>query len=73
MEKAKVLRNLEKLLNRDFEFINAGRILIVANNKNITVDLINSLCFKLDIDPNRIYKADLIKFIDSIKDLKEID
>jgi hypothetical protein len=73
MEKAKVLRNLEKLLNRDFEFVNAGRILIVANNKNITADLINSLCFKLDIDPNRIYKADLIKFIDSIKDLKEID
>ncbi|EJU06712.1 MULTISPECIES: hypothetical protein [Fusobacterium] len=73
MEKAKVLRNLEKLLNRDFEFINAGRILIVSNNKNITADLINSLCFKLDIDPNRIYKADLIKFIDSIKDLKEID
>lgn len=73
MEKAKVLRNLEKLLNRDFEFINVGRILIVANNKNITADLINSLCFKLDIDPNRIYKADLIKFIDSIKDLKEID
>jgi hypothetical protein len=73
MEKAKVLRNLEKLLNRDFDFINAGRILIVANNKNITADLINSLCFKLDIDPNRIYKADLIKFIDSIKDLKEID
>lgn len=73
MEKAKVLRNLEKLLNRDFEFINSGRILIVSNNKNITADLINSLCFKLDIDPNRIYKADLIKFIDSIKDLKEID
>ncbi|MEX6495113.1 hypothetical protein [Fusobacterium animalis] len=73
MEKGKILRNLEKLLNRDFEFINAGRILVVADNKNITGDLINSLCFKLDIDPNRIYKADLIKFIDSIKDLKEID
>ena len=73
MEKGKILRNLEKLLNRDFEYINAGRILIVADNKNITGDLINSLCFKLDIDPNRIYKADLIKFIDSIKDLKEID
>ena len=62
MEKGKILRNLEKLLNRDFEY-----------NKNITSDLINSLCFKLDIDPNRIYKTDLIKFIDSIKDLKEID
>ena len=73
MEKAKVLRNLEKLLNRDFEFINVGRILVVANNKNITADLINSLCFKLDIDPNRIYKADLIKIIDYIKGLETIE
>ena len=73
MEKGKILRNLEKLLNRDFEYINAGRILVVADNQKITSDLINSVCFKLDIDPNRIYKADLIKFIDSIKDLKEID
>ena len=73
MEKAKVLRNLEKLLNRDFEFINAGRILIVANNKNITADLINSVCFKLDIDPNKIYKADLIKIIDYIKGLENIE
>jgi len=31
------------------------------------------MCFKLDIDPNKIYKADLIKIIDNIKDLKEID
>ena len=73
MEKAKVLRNLEKLLNRDFEFINAGRILIVANNKNITADLINSMCFRLDIDPNKIYKPDLIKIIDYIKGLEIIE
>lgn len=73
MEKGKILRNLEKLLNRDFEFINAGRILVVADNQKITSDLINSMCFKLDIDPNKIYKADLIKIIDNIKDLKEID
>lgn len=73
MEKGKVLRNLEKLLNRDFEFINAGRILVVANNKNITADLINSICFKLDIDPNKIYKADLIKIIDYIKGLETIE
>jgi hypothetical protein len=73
MEKAKILRNLEKLLNRDFEFINAGRILVVANNKNITADLINSVCFKLDIDPNKIYKADLIKIIDYIKGLETIE
>ena len=73
MEKGKILRNLEKLLNRDFEYINAGRILVVANNKNITGDLINSICFRLDIDPNKIYKADLIKIIDYIKGLENID
>lgn len=73
MEKGKILRNLEKLLNRDFEFINAGRILVVANNKNITGDLINSMCFKLNIDPNKIYKADLIKIIDYIKGLENIE
>ena len=73
MEKGKILRNLEKLLNRDFEYINAGRILVVADNKNITGDLINSICFKLDIDPNKIYKADLIKIIDYIKGLETIE
>lgn len=73
MEKGKILRNLEKLLNRDFEFINAGRILVVADNQKITSDLINSMCFKLDIDPNKIYKADLIKIIDYIKGLETIE
>ena len=73
MEKGKILRSLERLLNRDFEFINAGRILVVANNKNITADLINSMCFKLDIDPNKIYKKDLIKIIDYIKGLESIE
>lgn len=73
MEKGKILRKLEKLALRDFEYINAGRILVVADNKNITGDLINSLCFKLDIDPNRIYKVDLIKIIDCIKGLENIE
>jgi hypothetical protein len=73
VEKGKILRSLEKLLNRDFEFINAGRILVVADNQKITSDLINSMCFKLDIDPNKIYKADLIKIIDYIKGLETIE
>lgn len=73
MEKGKILRNLEKLLNRDFEFINVGRILVVADNQKITPDLINSLCFKLDIDPNRIHKKDLVQIIDYIKGLENID
>lgn len=33
MEKAKILRNLEKLALRDFEFINDGRIAVVADSK----------------------------------------
>ena len=73
MEKAKVLRNLEKLVKRDFGFINVGRILIVADNKKITEDLLNSICFRLNIEPNTIHKADLIKIIDSIKGLKNIE
>lgn len=73
MEKAKVLRNLEKLATRDFEFINVGRILLVADNKKITEDLVKSICFKLGIEPNRIYKADLIKIIDCIKGLENIE
>ena len=73
MEKGKILRNLEKLVLRDFEYINAGRILMVADNQKITSDLINSMCFKLDIDPNKIYKADLIKIIDYIKGLESIE
>lgn len=73
MEKAKILRNLEKLALRDFGFITVGRILLVANNKNITENLIKSICFRLNIEPNRINKADLIKIIDSIKDLKNIE
>ena len=72
MEKGKILRNLEKLLNRDFEFINVGRILVVANSKSITEDLINSICSKLNIEPNRIHKKDLVQIIDYIKGLENI-
>lgn len=67
MEKGKVLRNLEKLLNRDFEFINAGRITIVADTKEITTDLVKKICSELNINPLEISKADLIKFIQYFK------
>jgi hypothetical protein len=67
MEKGKVLRNLEKLLNRDFEFINAGRITIVADTKEITTDLVKKICSELNINPLEIRKADLIKFIQYFK------
>ncbi len=67
MEKGKVLRNLEKLLNRDFEFINAGRITIVADTKEITTDLVKKICLELNINPLQIRKADLINFIQYFK------
>ena len=67
MEKGKVLRNLEKLALRDFEFINAGRIAVVANTKEITTDLVKKICSELNINPLQISKADLITFIQYFK------
>ena len=67
MEKGKVLRNLEKLALRDFEFINAGRIAVVANTKEITTDLVKKICSELNINPLQISKADLITFIHYFK------
>ncbi|ABQ59646.1 Uncharacterised protein (plasmid) [Fusobacterium polymorphum] len=67
MEKGKVLRELEKLLNRDFQYINAGRIAVVANTKEITTDLVKKICLELNINPLQISKADLIAFIQFFK------
>lgn len=67
MEKGKVLRNLEKLLNRDFEYINAGRIAVVANYKEIDTNLVKKICGELNINPLQISKADLITFIQYFK------
>ena len=67
MEKGKVLRELEKLLNRDFEYINAGRIAVVANTKEITTDLVKKICGELNINTLQISKADLITFIQQLK------
>ncbi len=67
MEKGKVLRELEKLLNRDFQYINAGRIALVANTKEITIDLVKKICGELNINPLQINKTDLIAFIEFFK------
>lgn len=69
MEKAKVLRNLEKLATRDFEFINAGRITVVADSKKINTDLVKSICLELKINPLEIKKVDLVRIIDHFKGL----
>lgn len=69
MEKGKILRNLEKLALRDFEFINDGRIAVVADSKKISTDLVKSICLELNINPLQIKKNDLIKIIDHFKSL----
>lgn len=69
MEKGKILRNLEKLALRDFEFINDGRIAIVADSKKISTDLVKSICLELNINPLQIKKNDLVKIIDHFKTL----
>lgn len=66
-EMEKIITNLEKLLNRDFEFINAGRIAVVADNKKIDTDLIESICKILNIETNHIEKDDLKQIIEEIK------
>lgn len=69
MEKSKILRNLEKLALRDFEFINDGRIAVVADSKKISTDLVKSICLELNINPLQIQKNDLVKIIDHFKTL----
>lgn len=63
----KIIKNLEKLLTKDFGFINAGRIAVVADNKKIDTDLIESICKILNIETNHIEKNDLKKIIEEIK------
>lgn len=65
-EMEKIMKNLEKLQNREFEFINAGRIVIVADNKKINTDLIEEICNRLKIETNHINKNELKKIIKQI-------
>ena len=55
MEKIeKIFKNLEKLLTKDFDFINAGRIVLVADSKKV-----NKICNRLNIQTNHITKDEL--------------
>ena len=66
-EMEKIIKNLEKLQNRDFEFINAGRIVVASESRNIDIDIINEVCNRLKIETNHITKNDLKKIIEEIK------
>lgn len=68
MEKIeKIFKNLEKLLTKDFYFINAGRIVLVADSKKVNIDMVNKICNRLNIQTNHITKDELEKIIELIE------
>lgn len=68
MEKIeKIFKNLEKLLTKDFDFINAGRIVLVADSKKVNIDMVNKICNRLNIQTNHITKDELEKIIELIE------
>lgn len=66
-EMEKIITNLEKLQNRDFEFINAGRIVVATESRNINIDIVNEICNRLKVETNHIRKNELKKIIEEIK------
>ena len=66
-ELEKIIKNLEKLMTKDFDFINAGRIIIVADSKKVNINMVNSICNKLKIETNHITKNQLEKIIERIE------
>ena len=62
-EMEKIIKNLEKLQNRDFDFINAGRIIIASESRKVNENMVNSICHKLGIKTNHIGKNELKKII----------
>lgn len=65
-ELEKIIKNLEKLLNKDFNFINAGRIVIASESREVNINLVNSICERLNIQTNHINKDELKKIIKQI-------
>lgn len=66
-ELEKIMKNLKKLLNRDFEFINAGRIVVASESRKVNIDLIEEICNRLKIETNHITKNELKKIIERIE------
>lgn len=62
-ELEKIIKNLEKLLTKDFDFINSGRIVVVADSRKVNENMVNSICNELSIQTNHIKKDELKKII----------
>ena len=62
----KIMKNLEKLMNRDFDFINAGRIVVATESRKVNENMVNSICNELSIQTNHITKDQLKKIIEQI-------
>ena len=65
-ELEKIIKNLEKLLNKDFEFINAGRIVVASESREVNINMVNLICNELSIQTNHITKDQLKKIIEQI-------
>ena len=63
----KIMKNLKKLMNRDFDFINAGRIVLVGDSRKVNENMVNSICNELSIQTNHITKDQLKKIIEQIE------
>lgn len=66
-ELEKIMKNLEKLMNRDFDFINAGRIVVATGSRKVNENMVNSICNELSIQTNHITKDQLKKIIARIE------
>lgn len=63
----KIMKNLEKLMAKDFDFINVGRIVIVSDSRKVNINMVNSICNRLEIETNHIKKDELEKIIAEIE------
>lgn len=68
-ELEKIIKNLKKLLNKDFDFINAGRIVVASESREVNINIIDEICNQLNIQTNHINKDELKKIIEAV-DLK---
>ena len=62
-ELEKIIKNLEKLLTKDFDFINSGRIVVATESRKVNENMVNSICNELSIQTNHIKKDELEKII----------